>query len=367
LAAIWRSTDTTVQKIDSQFEKECNCAELFDLTSAWLLSGNTWTFCHAWPSSGQPLSLVGTLSSDAFESSSIHFMPNEKTFIGLIRLFTWTASRLYIEGRYLESIGASELADIEEEAYGLGSAILEQLDRVLSADNLNKSPRSVLQIIFLSILSFLLGTGYIRELKGLRSSTLFNATQISNKPSMASKSPFGSPESLWILMSKHVCEMLAHYLIIIGCKLGVPFRCEAQERMIVQAAIQWARSGAFIFQSSNDPVRPDHGQNLHRTSVSNERSCDGCGTFGVCLHPDALQRFHQHYEPRGDNDWFDYVRGFDLRNSYFASQQMNLSILEDDTDGKLITQDPTYEPTWNTEGTIVSGRTQIKRFKSSGR
>ncbi len=94
---------------------------------------------------------------------------------------------------------------------------------------------------FLLVLSITIALGY--------------SIPISNSPAFeddatdlvsASVGP-SAPTTLWESMRRHACEMLTHYLIVVGARFNVRFKNEVQKKLITSASSQWGKQGPFTW------------------------------------------------------------------------------------------------------------------------
>lgn len=142
----------------------------------------------------------------------------------------------------------AEVGNICEAPYAAGQRVIDNLDTILSSKTLASASKETLQTTFLVIVGVILAPSYTT---GSGYSSLLGELN-------------GSSTSLWGAMREHMCEMLAHYLIVVTAKLQIKFQHDFQRALIKSAPSRWEKKGRFAWVEYCSPSSTNFAEALLR-------------------------------------------------------------------------------------------------------
>jgi hypothetical protein len=162
---------------------------------------------------------------------------------------------------YNHSLESTELPERSEQAYKLGVMELQRigapaghqflifLDKKLTPQSFATLSKEDLQALFLMIMGTILAIGYAQPMKEFPPFPP-NEVRFTPQPRCCDLQTIQdnypqNPETLYDAMQKHLCRTLAHYVIYLGGKLGLPFVGNVERFIIEDAHAKWNRERLF--------------------------------------------------------------------------------------------------------------------------
>ncbi|KAK5655863.1 hypothetical protein OQA88_5402 [Cercophora sp. LCS_1] len=179
-------------------------------------------------------SMVGTLSSNEFKMLTANHL--DASLVSDVCSLLYATSKAHVNTTMNTDGSPLNVASLSEVAYFCGNRVINRLDDLLSSRPLANATKETLQAKLLVVVAVILALGY--------------ATPVSDSPSFSDilDGQAGSPTStLWDAMRQHICEMLAHYLIVIASKLHFRFQHNFQKSLITSALNQWGKKARFTW------------------------------------------------------------------------------------------------------------------------
>ncbi|KAI0858220.1 hypothetical protein F4860DRAFT_322742 [Xylaria cubensis] len=225
--------------------------------------------------STKPTSKVGMLCSLNFVELIHKHIPHKAAW--LFRSMLYGMSFSYAHPNHAMHTGGLSAPALQLLGAQAGHQILRYLDNELSPQRLLTFSIEKRQVLFLLVFGAILAIRYAR------------------KTDLSQELPTTSPmsEELWEMMRGHLCEMLAHHLVLLGASVGVPLSKDEEERVLRLPAITWNRQGTHVWEvdekhssyNSGDlkPCRRVHGSGLLPNESSRLRAAEkdkGCNNYG---------------------------------------------------------------------------------------
>ncbi|RSM12584.1 hypothetical protein CEP52_002288 [Fusarium oligoseptatum] len=169
-------------------------------------------------------SLVGTLCSRGF----LQLLQGDITPTVAHRFQTMLYSASFCYGHAHQSLYDEDMpmATLQQLGNRAGHDFLRFLDKNLNASQLATATLDKLRALFLVLFGTILAIGYTREHNGGQSL----AADATNQP-------------LWFSMQEHLCEVLAHYLVLVGKRINVTFGSEEERRLLRRPLNRWDQKG----------------------------------------------------------------------------------------------------------------------------
>ncbi|TRX89485.1 hypothetical protein FHL15_009654 [Xylaria flabelliformis] len=233
---------------------------LLDFNVTWTLRsimGDITEFIR--PAATKPTSKVGVLCSPNFVGLIQNYISHGAA--SLFQSMLYGMSFSYVHSlRTMDTISVPMLQSLGAQA---GHQILRYLNIELKPQQLSKSSLEKRQVLFLLVFGAILAIRYARRAD--MSQDLLTTNTMS--------------EELWETMRGHLCEMLAHHLVLLGASVGISLSKTEEERVLRLPAITWDRKGTHAWKidekhSSNTSFvhRPRH--QIHGTELPHhERPC----------------------------------------------------------------------------------------------
>ena len=165
-------------------------------------------------------------------------------------------------------------------------SVLERLDRLLTPANLARLPIPTGQALFIVIFGALIAVDYA---SGVVQPTL--------SPPDAEKLNFPSPNNFWELMRQHLRQVLAHYLVYLGDRLGQRFDPDL-ERQVLQRGIHGFSDNKIRILWTNRARIGGSGPAPRRDLALRHR---GTGTRGHKTSGILFRRAQTHHEIQYSN------------------------------------------------------------------
>ncbi|KAK3389919.1 hypothetical protein B0H63DRAFT_556995 [Podospora didyma] len=219
-------TDTTAQKaalLDArntalEFAFNWSIPDLVGIVSNW--------FEHP---ADVSLSLAGTFSSRQMSDLLRPHLDDQIT--SQHRMLVYASTLAYVHSDYgLREAWEGQLgqSDLHQVAYVAGHNLIRELDRILSPTWIAKASKETVEALFLLTFGTMLAIGYSQPM------------------SIGQDIP---PSTLWIAMQGHLSQMLAHYLVFLGAKLGICFNTETEKQITSSPETKWKRRGRFTWKT----------------------------------------------------------------------------------------------------------------------
>ncbi|PMD33109.1 hypothetical protein L207DRAFT_639814 [Hyaloscypha variabilis F] len=117
-----------------------------------------------------------------------------------------------------------------------GERLLSFLEKRLTAQSLGTLSKNELQVLFLMIVGTILAIGYAQPV-----------TESPPFPPMESdESSLKAPQTLYTAMQHHLCRTLAHYIIYLSSKLGLPIASTKEKFILEFAHSLWNKESQYI-------------------------------------------------------------------------------------------------------------------------
>jgi hypothetical protein len=162
-------------------------------------------------------SMVGTLSSN--ELGALTAAHLDGSLASNVRLLLYVTSQAHVKRD-----SPADVASLGEVAYFCGSNVLSRLNDLLSSRSLASAAKEALQARLLLIVSIILALGYTTQM--IESPLFRDESDNQHQPTVG---------TLWEVMRVHVCEMLAHYLVVLASRLQFRFHQDFQKSLITLA------------------------------------------------------------------------------------------------------------------------------------
>ncbi|KAI0185071.1 hypothetical protein EV127DRAFT_213356 [Xylaria flabelliformis] len=226
---------------------------LLDFNVTWTLRsimGDITEFIR--PAPTKPTSKVGVLCSPNFVGLIQNHIPHGAA--SLFQSMLYGMSFSYVHSlQTMDTISVPMLQSLGAQA---GHQILRYLDIELKPQQLSKSSLEKRQVLFLLVFGAILAIRYARR--------------ADMSQDLSTTDPMS--KELWETMRGHLCEMLAHHLVLLGASVGISLSKPEEERVLRLPAITWDRKGTHAWKvdekhSSNTSFvhRPHH--QIHGTGL----------------------------------------------------------------------------------------------------
>ncbi|KAI1734690.1 hypothetical protein F4680DRAFT_437557 [Xylaria scruposa] len=180
--------------------------------------------------STNPTSKVGMLCSLNFLGLIHKHIPHKAAW--LFRSMLYGMSFSYAHPNHAMHTGGLSAPALQLLGAQAGHHILQYLDNELNPQQLSTFSIEKRQVLFLLVFGAILAIRYAR------------------KTDLSQELPTTRPmsEELWEMMRGHLCEMLAHHLVLLGTSVGVPLSKDEEERVLRLPAITWNRQGTHVWE-----------------------------------------------------------------------------------------------------------------------
>ncbi|KAM7201241.1 hypothetical protein V8F20_004987 [Naviculisporaceae sp. PSN 640] len=183
-------------------------------------------------------SIVGALiCSDQFHDSARNdgFLGGE--LLEKFRVMVYSSSLAYVYNSGSREIYDSDLTmrDLHRITYAMGSDLLLFLDTALVPHQLAQLSQEQLTGLFVVIFGIALAVAY--------------STAVYDSPTFSTGVETGgdTPRTLWQALQQHLSQMLAHYLVILGARLGLVLRGDSEKQIISSLMSAIIYRGKFVW------------------------------------------------------------------------------------------------------------------------
>jgi hypothetical protein len=187
-------------------------------------------------------SVVGLLCSEQLSSELGDVL--DAGFLSNFRAFVFSSSLSYSGWKDRDV----SLRDLCHTGRRSGSALVQQLDRILTPQFLARLGQDSARAMLLVVLGIVIGVAYAEA-------------DADSPPFPADAAPASAdkPTTLWVAMKEHLCQMLAHHLVFLGSMAGVKFSTEVEQQIIDTAVNRWNKHEVNMWADMLNYLEPTDG------------------------------------------------------------------------------------------------------------
>ncbi|KAI1751633.1 hypothetical protein F4782DRAFT_504677 [Xylaria castorea] len=173
------------------------------------------------PASTKPTSKVGMFCSPSFVGLIQKHIPHKAA--SLFQSMLYGMSFSYVHSKHAMYIGGVLVSMLQFLGAQAGHQILRYLDNELNPRRLSTFSIEKRQVLFLLVFGAIMAVRYARRTGPMS-------------------------KRLWEMMREHLCEVLAHHLVLLGASVGIPLSRDEEERVLRLPAITWNRKGTHAWE-----------------------------------------------------------------------------------------------------------------------
>ncbi|KAI0012024.1 hypothetical protein F4779DRAFT_570079 [Xylariaceae sp. FL0662B] len=225
LKSLWAKGGNLLNGVSSEFDDCWTASKFLNEVSGFLRPGFPST------DSNKTTSKVGMLCSPTFRRIIQEYIPPQIAFLFQAMLYATSFSFVrFTQTKYTQELSVPTLQLLGAHA---GHQVLWYLDSELNPQRLSNISFGKLRALFFLVFGTILTTRYARR------------TCLNQEYPTANT----IDETLWDEMRDHLCEMLAHHLVLLGERIDVKFN-ENEERSVLWCSEgKWNQKGTYKWEA----------------------------------------------------------------------------------------------------------------------